>query len=229
MEQLEFTILMPCLNEEKTVGSCIREAMEYIRRHELSAEVLIADNGSSDRSVEIAEALGARVAVISEKGYGSALRGGIREARGRYIILGDSDCSYDFSQLDGFVEKLREGYPLVMGNRLRGNIEKGAMPWLHRYFGVPFLSWVGRLRYRTDVGDFHCGIRGFDRERAMELNFQCPGMEFASEMIGAFAESGAAIAGIPVPLRKDGREGRGHLRSFRDGWRHLRYMLWGIH
>lgn len=221
----EFTILMPCLNEEKTLGFCIEEARSYIDANHLNAEILIADNGSTDRSAKIAMEKGARVAYIAEKGYGNALIGGIRQAKGKYIIMGDCDMSYDFSELDGFVEKLRGGYDLVMGNRFRGGIEEGAMPWSHRYFGVPALSLVGRIRYRTFVGDFHCGIRGFDRRKALELKLCCPGMEFATEIIGKSAAAGYRIAEIPARLRKDGRKGKSHLRSIPDGWRHLRYIL----
>ncbi|MBQ7840429.1 MAG: glycosyltransferase family 2 protein [Lachnospiraceae bacterium] len=225
MEKIEFTILMPCLNEEKTIASCILEAQQFVEKYGLSAEVLIADNNSTDRSVVLAEALGARVVSVPQKGYGNALIGGIRAARGTYIIMGDCDGSYDFSALEGFVEKLREGCGLVMGNRFAGGIEKGAMPFAHRYFGVPFLSLVGRVCYNVSVTDFHCGLRGFHRQKALELNLSCPGMEFATEMIGGFAKSGAGIAQIPIKLRRDGRCGRSHLRTLPDGWRHLRYML----
>ena len=222
---VEFTILMPCLNEEKTVGECIRQARRGAEKLGLSYEILIADNGSDDNSREIAEKCGARVVVVPEKGYGSALVGGIKAARGRYIIMGDCDLSYDFTNLDGFVSGLREGADLVMGNRFKGNIEKGAMPFMHRYFGVPLLSFIGRVRFRTDVGDFHCGIRAFDREKALALGLSCTGMEFATEIIGKFAMSGAVIKEIPADLRCDGRNGRSHLRSIRDGLRHLFLMM----
>lgn len=222
---VEFTILMPCLNEEKTVGECIRQAMRGAEKLGLSYEILIADNGSDDNSREIAEKCGARVVVVPEKGYGSALVGGIKAARGRYIIMGDCDLSYDFTNLDGFVNGLREGADLVMGNRFKGNIEKGAMPFMHRYFGVPLLSFMGRVRYKTGVGDFHCGIRAFDREKALALGLSCTGMEFATEIIGKFAMSGAVIKEIPADLRCDGRNGRSHLRSIRDGLRHIFLMM----
>lgn len=225
MGNVEFTILMPCLNEEKTIAACIREAKSYIEKMGLSAEILIADNGSTDDSQKIAVQNGARVTVVEKKGYGNALIGGIRAARGTYVIMGDCDLSYDFSKLDGFVEKLREGYELVMGNRFAGGIEKGAMPFSHQFFGVPFLSWAGRIRYNVSVKDFHCGLRGFCRQRALELNLSCPGMEFATEIIGRFAKSGAKIAEIPVRLRRDGRNGKSHLRTIPDGLRHLRYIL----
>lgn len=225
-DTVEFTILMPCLNEERAVGYCIQEAMQYIADRRLDAEVLVADNGSRDHSAEIAAAKGARVVCVDAAGYGNALIGGIRNARGRYIIIGDCDGSYDFGSLDGFVELLRGGCGLVVGNRFLGGIERGAMPFHHRYIGVPFLSFVGRLRYHTGVGDFHCGLRGCSREAALSLGLKCPGMEFATEMIGRFAQSGYCIRELPVVLRRDKREGRSHLRSVRDGWRHLRFMLW---
>ncbi len=220
----ELTILMPCLNEEKTITSCIEEARGYIEKSGIAAEILIADNGSTDRSVELAQAAGARVVHIADKGYGNALIGGIKAAAGKYVIMGDCDMSYDFGHLDGFMEHLRKGVPFVMGNRF-GQIEKDAMPFTHRYFGVPFLSWIGRVRFHTKVKDFHCGIRGFDRDAAIGQNFQCSGMEFATEMIAKFALSGANIAEIPVPLRKDGRGGKSHIRDVRDGLRHLTYIL----
>jgi len=225
MENVEFTILMPCLNEEKTIKFCIEEALAYIERTGLQAEVLIADNGSSDASVRLAREAGAEVVTISEKGYGNALRGGLKAARGRYVIMGDCDGSYPFCKLDDFVEKLREGYPLVMGDRFAIEMEQGAMPWSHRYVGVPFLSMLGRWRFRTEVRDFHCGLRGVERESALELHFQCEGMEFATEMIAGFAKKRCRIAQVPVRLRKDGRDGRSHLRSIRDGWRHFTYIM----
>ena len=226
MKGIEFTILMPCLNEEDTIGFAIEEAMCYIKEHKLSAEILIADNGSGDASVKIAESKGARVVNVAQKGYGNALIGGIRAARGTYIIMGDCDRSYDFYQIDGFVDGLREGYALVVGNRFQGKIEKGAMSFSHHYIGIPFLSFAGRKKYHTFVGDFHCGIRGFSKEAAENLNLKCGGMEFATEMIGKFAKGGYAIKEIPVSLRKDGRKGKSHLRSIPDGWRHLKYILW---
>lgn len=222
---IELTVLMPCLNEEKTICFCIEEAKRYIEESGISAEILIADNGSTDRSAEIAESMGARVVTVQEKGYGNALIGGINAAYGKYIIMGDCDMSYDFYHLDKFIEKLREGYGLVMGNRFRGGIEKGAMPFSHKYFGVPALSLAGRLRYKTTIGDFHCGIRGFDREKALALGLKCEGMEFATEIIARFVKSGAKITEIPVPLRRDRRNAKSHLRSIPDGWRHLKFIL----
>lgn len=221
----ELTILMPCLNEARTLAFCISEAQRYISESGISAEILVADNGSTDGSPEIAEKHGARVVCIAEKGYGSALIGGINNARGRYIIMGDCDMSYDFYNIGGFVRLLREGNHLVVGNRFSGGIEKGAMPFSHRYFGIPFLSWAGRVRFGVKVTDFHCGIRGFDRETALSLGLSCKGMEFATELIGAFAAKGCKIAEIPVPLRRDGRNGKSHLRTIPDGLRHLRFIL----
>ncbi len=222
---IELTILMPCLNEEKTIGFCIDEARRFIDRSGISAEILIADNGSSDRSAEIAERMGARVVRVQKKGYGNALIGGINAAYGKYIIMGDCDMSYDFYHLDLFVQKLRDENALVMGNRFKGGIEKGAMPFSHKYFGVPALSLAGRIRYGTSVGDFHCGIRGFDREKALSLGLKCEGMEFATEIIARFVKSGVKIAEIPVPLRRDGRNAKSHLRSIPDGLRHLNFIL----
>ena len=227
MEKIEFTILMPCLNEEKTLKFCIEEAKAYIKKKGLSAEVLIADNGSTDASVKIAGEAGARVVEIKEQGYGNALRGGLKAARGTYVIMGDCDRSYPFSELDEFVEKLREGYPLVMGNRFAVEMEPGAMRVTHRYFGVPFLSLMGRWRFKTKVRDFHCGLRGVERKSAEALEFQCEGMEFATEMIAKYAKTKCPIAQVPVRLRRDGRNGRSHLRSVRDGLRHLQYIIFG--
>lgn len=218
---MELTILMPCLNEAVTVRACVAEAKAYLASREISGEVLVADNGSTDNSPMLAEAAGAKVICVAETGYGNAVRGGIRAAEGRYIIMGDCDGSYDFSGLDPLVAALREGNDLVVGNRFLGGIQKGAMPFLHRYAGVPFLSWIGRLRFGQKIGDFHCGLRGFSRESAQKLNFCCSGMEFATEIIGRYADANLRITQIPVPLRKDLRGHPGHLRAVRDGLRHL--------
>lgn len=221
----ELTILMPCLNEAETLARCITKARAFLIRCGVVGEVLIADNGSSDGSQEIAQIHGARVVAVDEKGYGSALLGGIRAARGRYVIMGDSDDSYDFSQLDGFLEKLRSGYQLVMGNRFRGGIAPGAMPALHRYLGNPVLSMVGRLFFRSPCKDFHCGLRGFHRNAVLALDLQAPGMEFASEMVVKATIRGLRIAEVPTTLSPDGRSRPPHLKSWRDGWRHLRFLL----
>jgi hypothetical protein len=221
----ELTILMPCLNEAATVGRCVAKARGFLERTGIDGEVLVVDNGSHDGSRALAERAGARVVEVAERGYGAALAGGIAAARGRYIIMGDADDSYDFSGLDGFVARLREGYPLVMGNRFRGGIRKGAMPLLHRYLGNPVLSFVGRLLFRARVGDFHCGLRGFDREAVRSLRLRTSGMEFASELVVKASLAGWRIAEVPTTLAPDGRGRPPHLRSWRDGWRHLRFLL----
>ena len=221
----ELTILMPCLNEAETLASCIAKALHFLRRSGVEGEVLIADNGSTDGSRIIAVTAGARVVSIDAKGYGSALLGGIRAARGRFVIMGDSDDSYDFSELDAFVAKLRDGHALVMGNRFRGGIKPGAMPPLHRYLGNPVLSAIGRVFFNSPCRDFHCGLRGFDRDAILGLDLQAPGMEFASEMVVKATIHGLAIAEVPTTLSPDGRSRPPHLRSWRDGWRHLRFLL----
>ena len=222
---MELTILMPCLNEAETLGACIDAALGFLAQSQVAGEVLVADNGSTDASREVAERLGARVVVISTPGYGAALLGGIGAARGRAVIMGDSDSSYDLSRLEPFVELLRSGVDLVVGNRFRGGIAKGAMPFLHRYLGNPVLSYLGRLFFHVEVGDFHCGLRGFDRNRICELGLRSPGMEFATEMIVRAALANYSIAEVPITFFPDGRTRRSHLRSWRDGWRHLRFLL----
>lgn len=224
-ESIELTILMPCLNEELTLATCINKANAFLEEHQISGEIVIGDNGSTDNSIAIAESLGARVARIPQKGYGSALIGGINAARGTYIIMGDSDDSYDFSKLMPYVEKLREGYDLVMGNRFKGGIGEGAMPLLHRYLGNPVLSFIGRLFFDTNIKDFHCGLRGFNRERMLSIDLECTGMEFASEMVVKSILNDFKIAEVPTTLSKDGRDRPPHLNTWRDGWRHLRFLL----
>ena len=208
---------MPCLNEAATVGRCVEKARGFLERAGIDGEVLIADNGSSDDSRALAAQAGARVVAVEQRGYGAALIAG--------IIMGDADDSYDFSALDLFVEKLRAGHPLVMGNRFKGGIRPGAMPALHRYLGNPVLSFVGRLFFRAGVGDFHCGLRGFDRAAVLALDLRTPGMEFASELVVKAALAGWRIAEVPTVLHPDGRGRPPHLRSWRDGWRHLRFLL----
>lgn len=222
---IEFTILMPCLNEAETLEICIQKAQKSIHEHGLTAEVLIADNGSTDGSQEIAQKNGARVIDVATKGYGSALKAGIQNASGTYIIMGDADDSYNFSDLGPFIQKLREGYDLVMGNRFAGGIEKGAMPALHRYLGNPVLSFIGRLFFKIPVRDFHCGLRGFRRQSVQELGLVCDGMEFASEMVVKAAKKNSRIAEVPTTLSPDGRSRPPHLNSWRDGWRHLKFLL----
>ena len=224
-EDLELTVLMPCLNEAQTVGRCVPKARAYLERTGIAGEVLVADNGSTDGSREIAAAAGARVVPVGRKGYGAALTGGIQAARGRYVIMGDADDSYDFTQLDGFVARLREGDALVMGNRFTGGIRPGAMPTLNRYLGNPVLSFVGRWLFAAPVGDFHCGIRGFDRRAILALDLRAAGMEFASEMVVKATLAGLRISEVPTTLSPDGRGRPPHLRPWRDGWRHLRFML----
>ncbi|MEE2672448.1 MAG: glycosyltransferase family 2 protein [Myxococcota bacterium] len=224
-EDLELSIVMPCLNEAETLGRCVEKAAKFLERSGIRGEVVIADNGSDDGSQDIAVRHGARVVLVAERGYGSALRGGIAAARGKFVIMGDADDSYDFSALMPFVEKLREGYDLCMGNRFLGGIQAGAMPPLHRYLGNPVLTAVGRLFFRSDCGDFHCGLRGFNRESILALGLRTTGMEFASEMVVKSTLLGLRIAEVPTTLSPDGRSGAPHLRSWRDGWRHLRFLL----
>lgn len=222
---IELSIVMPCLNEEQTVVTCIGKAMDFLHKHHISGEIIIADNGSTDRSTEIAEKAGAKVVPIAVKGYGSALRGGIGKATGKYIMMGDADDSYDFSRLELFVEKLREGYDLVMGNRFKGGVLPGAMPPLHRYIGNPVLSFIGRVFFRTGIGDFHCGLRGFSQEAYRQMNPQSDGMEFASEIVIKASLLGLRVAEVPTVLHPDGRNRKPHLRSWHDGWRHLKLLL----
>jgi glycosyltransferase involved in cell wall biosynthesis len=216
---------MPCLNERLTLGTCIRKARATIERLGIRGEVVVADNGSADGSQALAEELGARVVPIEARGYGNALRGGIAAARGRYIIMGDSDDSYDFTQLGDFVSKLNEGYDLVMGNRFHGEIRPGAMPFLHRVLGNPLLSWLGRLFFGCPVGDFQCGLRGFRKESIDRLELQTTGMEFSTEMVVKATLFGLRISEIPTTLSPDGRDRLPHLRTWRDGWRYLRFLL----
>ncbi len=221
----ELTILMPCLNEAETIATCVKKASSYLSKSNIRGEILVADNGSTDGSREIAQGLGARVVSICERGYGAALIGGIGAARGRFVIIGDADASYDFSQLDGFVAKLREGYDLVMGNRFQGGIEPGAMPALHRWLGNPVLSFIGRIFFKAELGDFHCGLRGFNTSAIRNLKLCSRGMEFASEMVVRCRLARMRIAEVPTTLKKDGRSHPPHLRTWRDGWRHLRFLL----
>lgn len=222
---LELSFVMPCLNEAETLEKSIRKAQSSLEALDIKGEVIVADNGSTDRSVEIAERLGARVVRVQRKGYGSALNGGIEAARGRYIIMGDADDSYDFSSVELFVRELRAGHDLVMGNRFRGGVAKGAMPWKNRYIGNPVLSAIGRLLFKIPARDFHCGLRAFTKDAFHRMQLRTTGMEFASEMVIKASLSSMRITEVPTILWKDGRSRPPHLRPWRDGWRHLRFML----
>jgi glycosyltransferase involved in cell wall biosynthesis len=223
--RIELSIVMPCLNEAATIVRCIAKARAFLAASAVAGEIVVADNGSTDGSQGLARAHGARVVDITERGYGSALRGGIEAALGTYVIMGDSDDSYDFSALNGFLDRLREGHDLVMGNRFAGGIAPGAMPALHRYLGNPVLSAIGRIFFHSPCRDFHCGLRGFRRDAILALDLQSPGMEFASEMVVKATIRGLSITEVPTILSPDGRGRRSHLRSWRDGWRHLRFLL----
>jgi len=220
------TILMPCLNEASTIAACIREAQGYLRACGAQGEVLISDNGSTDDSVRIARMLGARVVHCPQRGYGHALRFGMQQAAHEVIIMGDCDCSYDFSAIGEMHRLLSSQADVVIGNRFASPPDPKAISLSHR-IGVPVLSWLGRVRFRTDVRDFHCGLRGIRRDALSRLTFTCGGMEFATEMIAVSAKNGLRICQTPVVLRPDGRNGPPHLRTVRDGWRHLRYIMKG--
>jgi glycosyltransferase involved in cell wall biosynthesis len=223
--QYELSIIMPCLNEAETVATCIRKAQTFLQKSGIIGEVIIADNGSSDGSPEIAENAGARVVHVETKGYGSAISGGIKAAKSKYIIMGDADDSYDFINLEPFVQKLREGYELVMGNRFKGGIAPKAMPFLHKYLGNPVLTKIGQILFNYPCGDFHCGLRAFTKKAVLEMGLRTTGMEFASEMVVKAALFKMKIAEVPTTLSPDGRSQPSHLRTWRDGWRHLRFLL----
>lgn len=216
---------MPCLNEAETIAICVEKAKRFLKTNDINGEIIVADNGSKDGSQEIAAHTGARVVNVDQKGYGNALMGGISAAQSDYIIMGDADNSYDFSNLNDFVNALNEGDDLVMGNRFQGGIMPGAMPFLHRYLGNPILSWLARLFFKSDIGDFHCGLRGFRKNAILSLNLQTTGMEFASEMIVKATLKGMKIREVPTILYPDGRTRPPHLRTWSDGWRHLRFLL----
>ena len=223
--QLELTIVMPCLDEAETLGICIKKASDWLRANDVKGEIVIGDNGSTDGSQKIATDLGARVIDVETRGYGAALIGAIENAQGKFVIMADSDDSYDFTALMPFVEKLREGFDLVMGNRFRGGIAPGAMPWKNRYIGNPILSFVGRLFFRCPAKDFHCGLRGFTKDAFIRMNLSTTGMEFASEMVIKATLNSMRITEVPTTLSPDGRSRPPHLNPWRDGWRHLRFML----
>jgi len=223
--EVELSVVMPCLNEEAGIGVCIKEIAQALAKHKIAGEIIVADNGSSDRSREISCGLGAQVVIVEEKGYGSALMAGIAAARGKYIIMGDSDGSYDFAQIPAFLSELRSGYDLVMGNRFQGRIQAGAMPPLHKYLGNPVLTGIGRVFFKTDCHDFHCGLRGFTKTAYERMRLRTTGMEFASEMVVKASLLDLRTCEIPTTLSRDRRTGRSHLRSWHDGWRHLRFLL----
>jgi len=222
---LTLSVVLPCLNEAETLEACVQKATAAIARLGVSGEVIVADNGSTDGSQGIARRLGARVVDVPVRGYGAALQGGIEAARGEYVIMADADDSYDLAGLGPFLAKLREGYDLVMGNRFAGGIAPGAMPPLHRYLGNPVLTAVGRLFFKSPIRDFHCGMRGFRRDSILDLELRTTGMEFASEMVAKAALRGLRVTEVPTTLARDGRSRPPHLRSWRDGWRHLRFLL----
>jgi glycosyltransferase involved in cell wall biosynthesis len=224
-EEIEVSVVMPCLNEVRTVGRCVDKAVQALQKLGVRSEVVVADNGSTDGSPLVAEAHGARVVHVQRKGYGSALQAGIAAARGRYVIMGDADDSYDFGNLEPFIERLRQGDDLVMGNRFRGGIRPGAMPWLHRYVGNPVLTGILNLFFATPIHDAHCGLRGFRKDAYARLGLNTPGMEFASEMVVKASLNRQKMSEVPIVLHPDGRDRPPHLRSFRDGWRHLRFLL----
>ncbi len=221
---IELSVVLPCLDEERTVAQCVRDARASLERNGIRGEVIVADNGSTDRSAELAELAGARVVPVARRGYGSALTGGIAEALGTYVVMVDADGSYAFDHLPRYMEKLREGYDLVMGNRFLGGVAKDAMPFSHR-LGNPILSGLGRLFFHAPIRDFHCGMRGFSREAFKRMKLQTHGMEFASEMVVKATLLGMRITEVPTTLKKDGRNRPPHLKTWRDGWRHLRFML----
>jgi glycosyltransferase involved in cell wall biosynthesis len=221
----ELSVVMPCLNEARTVGPCVRKAWEFLAEHGITGEIVVADDGSTDGSQQLAAEQGARVVHVPERGYGRALRAGIAAARGRYVIMGDSDDSYDFTALRPFIQELRNGWDIVVGNRFAGGIARRAMPPLHRYFGNPLLTLIGRILYGSPCRDFYCGLRGFSREAVLALELNSPGMEFALEMIVRGTLHGLRITEVPTTLSPEGRGRPPHLRSWRDGWRSLRFFL----
>lgn len=225
MNKTDLTILIPALNEEQTIGICIKKALTFIKENNINGEVLIANNNSTDNTKSIAESLGARVIDVDFKGYGSAIIEGNKHANGKYIILGDADDSYNFLEINEFINKLKNGNDLVIGNRFKGSIEKKAMPFLHRYIGTPFLSFLVRKIYNIKIGDINCGLRGYSKEKILKLNCKCTGMEYASEMIIKAAKNNLKIAEIPINFYKDKRQKEPHLRTIRDGFRHLRIIL----
>ncbi|RED38170.1 glycosyltransferase involved in cell wall biosynthesis [Winogradskyella eximia] len=222
---IELSIVMPCLNEAETLAICINKAQSFLNKNQIIGEIIIADNGSTDGSISIATSLNAIVINTEQKGYGSALKAGITAAHGKYVIMGDADDSYDFSNIMPYLTELRNGKDLVMGNRFKGGIEKDAMPFLHKYLGNPVLSFIGRLFFKINIGDFHCGLRGFSKKAYETMNLKTSGMEFASEMVVKTKLNNLSIAEVPTKLHKDGRTRAPHLKTWSDGWRHLRFLM----
>lgn len=225
MEEIELSILIPALNEEETIGICIEKAKSFISKNRVEAEILIANNNSTDKTKEIAENLGARVINVETKGYGAALIEGTKEAKGKYIIMGDADDSYNFLEIEAFLKKIRAGYDFVIGNRLKGKIEKRAMPFLHRYIGTPILSFLISKKFKTKIGDINCGLRAYNKEKIENLNCSCTGMEYASEMIIKAVKNNLKIKEIPINFYKDKRKRKPHLNTIRDGIRHMKLIL----
>jgi glycosyltransferase involved in cell wall biosynthesis len=226
MSEPEVSLVMPCLNEEETIGACVKKASDALKKlHIIDGEIIVVDNGSTDRSVEIASSLGARVVHEPVRGYGSAYLRGFDESRGKYIVMGDSDDSYDWSAIGSFISPLRAGKDMVMGSRFKGTILPGAMPWIHRYFGNPALSWILRWFFKARISDAHCGMRSFTKEAYRRMGLKTTGMEFASELVVKACKAKLDIVEIPITLYPDGRSRKPHLRTFRDGYRHLRFML----
>ena len=225
MGKIELTILIPCLNEESTLGICIKKANKFLQENNVTGEVLVADNGSRDNSVKIAKENGARVVNVEQKGYGSALINGSKQAKGKYTIMGDADDSYNFLELMPILKELRNGNDFVIGNRYKGNLENGAMKWLHRYVGTPVISFIGRIKCKVKIGDFNCGLRGYDTKKVNDLNCECTGMEYATEMIILAKKGNLKIKEVPINFYKDKRNKKPHLRAVRDGLRHLRILL----
>jgi glycosyltransferase involved in cell wall biosynthesis len=225
LETPELSVVLPCLDEAATIGVCIEQVRKTLLANNISGEIIVADNGSNDNSRDIAQAFGASVVLVESRGYGSALMGGIAAARGKYIVMGDADGSYDFSHIPLFLDKLRSGCALVMGNRFQGGIRPGAMPPLHRYFGNPFLTAIGRLFFRANCHDFYCGLRGFTKAAYENMTLRTTGMEFASEMVVKATLFNMPVCEVPTTLSPDGRPGRSHLRTWHDGFRGLRFLL----
>jgi len=219
------SIVLPCLNESETLLTVIEKSFRSLEANKIAGEVIVADNGSTDGSIEIALNAGARLVRVPERGYGSALIAGIQESKGRYVVMGDSDDSYALDELSEFIAKLESGFDLVIGNRFKGGIDKGAMPWLHKYLGNPVLTWIGKIFYKVPINDFHCGLRAFRRDSVIALNLKCPGMEFASEMIVKASLYELKMTEVPTTLKKDGRSRPPHLNTWADGWRHLVFLL----